>query len=167
MWRVKSVRFDSEHLHMMSGMAQQKFNLPPSPETPRLLLKQCLETFPQDFQTEHVSFSIEVRFLSCEIFKVPDTKRTGTSFGADIYSLFTLRKPRSPLILDGERGFLRANRHLINYDDDWWECDEAIHGGRDVNQVGGCCDVVWYGILLISLLIIDIWVLLDMIYRLG
>ena len=26
------------------------------------------------------------------------------------YSLFTLRKPRSPLILNGERAFLRVNR---------------------------------------------------------
>ena len=26
------------------------------------------------------------------------------------YSLFTLRKPRSPLIIIGERGFLRVNR---------------------------------------------------------
>ena len=34
-----------------------------------------------------------------------------------IYSLFTLSKPRSPLILNGQRGFLKVNRlYLIAID---------------------------------------------------
>ena len=48
------------------------------------------------------------------------------NFAGHSYSLFTLRKSRSPLILNAERGFLRVNRLIVN------DKEESLDNGRSV-----------------------------------